>query len=133
MRLALLGCAFVLGLGCSRERSEPAPPAVVAPLASAAPSASGSRDEAERLCGAKSTCPNEPIDDEGTQLCASLGRDLTCGKKFLALVKCQIAKEKCDADGKIDQATTLDLCKAEESALQECEQAKAAAGKASAK
>lgn len=119
-----LVCAFALAVvGCSKERSEPAPSVAVAPVKSA--------DEPERLCGAKSLCPNEPVDEEGTMLCTSLARDATCGAKFLALVKCQIAKEKCSADGKIDQTATLDLCKAEDRALQACNQAKQAATKSS--
>ena len=66
-------------------------------------------------------------------LCASLAREPMCGTKFLALVKCQIAKEKCGADGKTDQVATLDLCKLEDKALRDCDQARAAAAKASAK
>jgi hypothetical protein len=127
MRVALCICLFALA--CSKERSESTKTSPVV----TAPSSSATGDEAERLCGAKSICPNEPVDDEGTQLCASLVRDPICGKPFLALVKCQIAKEKCGADGKTDQTTTLDLCKAEEAALHECDVAKAAATKASAK
>ncbi|MGZ3419538.1 MAG: hypothetical protein ACXVEF_40565 [Polyangiales bacterium] len=129
----LIGAFAVAVVGCKKDRSEVAPPAAVAQSASAAPSSSAAGDEAERLCGAKSICPNEPVDDEGTMLCASLGRDPICGAKFLTLVKCQIAKEKCGADGKIDQVATLDLCKLEDTALRDCEQAKAAAAKASAK
>lgn len=117
-------CAFALAVvGCSKDRSEPAPPVAVAPVKSA--------DEPERLCGAKSLCPNEPVDEEGTMLCTSLARDPTCGAKFLALVKCQVAKEKCGADGRIDQVATLDLCKTEDQALRACNQAKAAAAKSS--
>jgi len=133
---SLLGCAFALAVvGCSRDRSETPPPVAVAPVkvAAATPSSSAAGDEPARLCGAKSICPNEPVDDEGTMLCTSLAREPICGTKFLALVKCQIAKEKCGADGKTDQVATLDLCKLEETALHECDQAKAAAAKASAK
>lgn len=137
----LVGCALAL-FGCSKERSEIAPP-VAAPVASpaaapvavkaAAPSASAGGDEALRLCGQKSLCPNEPVDDEGTMLCASIAREPICGAKFLALVRCQVDKEKCGPDGKIDQVATLDLCKVEETALHECDKAKAAAAKASGK
>ena len=41
----------------------------------AASSASAAADEPERLCGQKSLCPNEPVDDQGTMLCASLVRE----------------------------------------------------------
>lgn len=128
MKLASpLVCALALAAAaCGKERSEPPPPLAVAPVTSAA-----AGDEAARLCGAKSLCPNEPVDDEGTALCTSLAREPICGTKFLALVKCQVAKEKCGADGKIDQVGTLDLCKAEDQALRACDQAKAAAAKSS--
>lgn len=120
-------------VGCKRERSEIAPrEAVVSETkATGAASSSAAIDEPERLCGTKSICPAEPVDDEGTKLCASLARDPACGGKFLALVQCQIAREKCGPDGKIDQVATLDLCKPEETALHDCNQANAAAPPAS--
>lgn len=114
----LVVCARVVG--CDKEPSKAAPPVAVAPMKSAA------ADEPERLCGAKSLCPNEPVDDEGTLVCTSLAREPICGAKFLALVRCQIAKEKCGADGRIDQVGTLDLCTVEDQALRACNQAKSA-------
>jgi hypothetical protein len=128
--VSMVGCAFALGIvGCKGERAEIAPPTTAVPGSKAlvAASSSATGDEPERLCGAKSICPAEEIDDEGTKLCASLAREPSCGGQFLALVKCQIAQEKCGADGKTDQLATLDLCKVEEAALQACNQAKAVA------
>jgi len=138
MRLSLpsiLGCALALAVvGCSRDRSEVAPPAADAKgKAAATATTQSSTDDPELLCGAKSTCPNELVDAETARVCASLARDPTCGTQFLALVKCQIAKEKCGADGKADQEATMPLCKLEDAALQDCNRAKVAASKPSAK
>lgn len=129
-RVSFVASALVLIVGCKKDRTEVAP-SVEAPVKAAA-SASATGDEAQQLCASKSICPNEPIDAEGIEVCASLARDPTCGAKFRALVKCQIAKEKCGADGKVDQQATMDLCKLEDGALNDCNQAKAAAPKGSA-
>lgn len=136
----VVGCvgalAGAVSLGaCGKDKSPPPSPVVAAPstsLAAARPSASAG-DEPERLCSQKSICPGETVDHESEALCATLARDPICGAKFLALVKCQIAQEKCGDDGKIDQVATLELCKSEESTLHDCDAAKAAAAQASAK
>ncbi len=134
---SVLTYAFLLAVvGCSKERSDATPPVVAAPekkAAPAPPSPSASGDEPERLCSAKSICPAEVIDAETAQVCASLARDPVCGAKFLALVRCQIAKEKCGADGKTDQQASMDLCKAEDAVLNDCVQAKAAAAQPTVK
>jgi hypothetical protein len=125
--VSVLVGVVLLAVGCKKDRSEIAPAVSDAPVKVAvAPSANATGEE---MCSQKSICPNEPIDEEGNALCAELARDPICGAKFRALVRCQIAKEKCGADGKIDQTATLDLCKLEDSALNECNQAKAAAPK----
>jgi hypothetical protein len=131
--LAILAGALSMACsGCGKDRphaTAAAPPATAAVSASAV----SGIDDAARLCGAKSRCPNEPADDEGILLCTSLAREPACGARFLALVRCQVDEERCDAEGRIDQVATLDLCKAEDRALRACDQAKAAGAKASAR
>ncbi len=128
-------CALALAVvGCGRDRTELTSAAAdakgkAAPTVTTSPSA----DDPERLCGATSKCPKELVDAETAMVCASLARDPSCGTPFLALVKCQIEKEKCGADGKADQEATMRLCKVEDAALQACNQAKGAAAKPSAK